>query len=152
MAEEEGDKAKEKIVSREELIGLVQLVIIFTAMLAGREIGNLYGSYRELSNLSVNLSFSEEEMSTYLRDTMQGRNATLTVGMASPSPASTAPRDRSRRSPTTFRKWLISVTLSPIVVNQPEVSDVDLVMYIEGHQVLSKNYTFPRAKVGYITY
>jgi hypothetical protein len=141
---------KEKVVTREELIGLVQLVIIFTALLAGREVGNLYSSYGELSRLSVNLDFTEEEMSTYLRDTIQGRNSTLNVGMAVTIPGFTSTEGQITQVPDYVRKWLISVTLSPIVVNQPEVSDVDLVMFVEGQQVLSKTYTFPKSKVGYI--
>jgi len=144
--------AKEKIVSREELIGLVQLVIIFTAILVGREGGNLYSSYGELSRMSVNLSFTEEEMSSYLRDTMEGRNSTLNIGMAVTIPGFTSTEGQVTQTPDYVRKWLISVTLSPIVVNQPEVSDVDLTMLVEGHEVLSRTYTFPREKVGYISF
>ncbi|MCX6647988.1 MAG: hypothetical protein NTV61_01160 [Candidatus Bathyarchaeota archaeon] len=146
------EKDKEKLVSREEIIGLVQLVIIFTAILAGREVGNLYSSYNELSRLSVNLSFTEEEMSTYLRDTIQGRNSTLNVGMAVTIPGFTSTEGQVTQTPDYVRKWLISVTLSPIVVNQPEVSDVDLIMLVEGQQVLSKTYTFPKQKVGFISF
>jgi hypothetical protein len=150
MAEEEGDKGK--IVSREEIIGFVQLVIIFTAMLAGREIGNLYSSYNELSKMSVNLSFTEEQMSTYLLDTIQGRNATLNVGMGVTIPGFTSTEGQITQVPDYVRKWLISVTLSPIIVTQPEVSDVDIEMFVEGQRVLSKMYTFPRSKVGYISF
>ena len=144
------EKEKERIVSKEELIGLVQLVIIFTAILVGREIGNIYGSYNELSKMAVNLYFSEEEMSTYLRDTIQGNNATLNVGLAVTIPGFTSTEGQVTQTPDYVRKWLISVTLSPIVVTQPEVSDVEVTFLVEGHQVLSKTYSFPRAKVGYI--
>ena len=143
---------KEKIVSREELIGLVQLVIIFTAILAGREVGNLYSSFGELSRMSVNLSFTEEEMAAYLLDAIQGRNSTLNVGMAVTIPGFTSTEGQVTQTPDYVRKWLISITLSPIVVNQPEVSDVDLTLLVEGQPVLSKTYTFPREKVGYISF
>jgi hypothetical protein len=146
------EKEKEKIVSREEIIGLVQLVIIFTAILAGREIGNIYGSYNELSKMAVNLNFSEEEMSNYLRDTIQGKNATLNVGLAVTIPGFTSTEGQVIQTPDYVRRWIISVTLSPIVVTQPEVSDVEVIFLIEGHQVLSKMYSFPRAKVGYISF
>ena len=150
MAEEEGEK--ENIVSREELIGFVQLVIIFTAMFAGREIGNLYSSYNELSSMAVNLSFTEEEMSTYLLDTINGRNTTLNVSMGVTIPGFTSTEGQITQVPDYVRKWLISVTLSPIVVNQPEVSDVDLQMFVEGQLVHSKTYPFPKSKVGYISF
>jgi len=146
------EKEKEKIASREELIGLVQLVIIFTAILVGREIGNIYGSYNELSKMAVNLNFSEEEMSNYLRDTIQGKNATLNVGLAVTIPGFTSTEGQVTQTPDYVRKWIISVTLSPIVVTQPEVSDVEVTFLVEGHQVLSKMYSFPRAKVGYISF
>jgi hypothetical protein len=146
------EKDMEKIVNREELIGLVQLVIIFTAMLVGRGVGDLYSSYGELSRMSVNLSFTEEEMSSYLRDTMEGKYSTLNVGMAVSIPGFTSTEGQITQTPDYVRKWLISITLSPIVVNQPEVSDVDLIMLVEGQQVLSRTYTFPREKVGYISF
>ena len=146
------EKEKEKIVSGEELMGLVQLVIIFTAILAGREIGNIYGSYNELSKMAVALNFSEEGMSNYLRDTIQGKNATLNVGLAVTIPGFTSTEGQVTQTPDYVRKWIISVTLSPIVVTQPEVSDVEVIFLVEGHQVLSKMYSFPRAKVGYISF
>jgi len=143
---------KEKIVSREELLGLVQLVIMFTAILAGREIGNLYSSYGELTHMSVNLNFSEEEMAGYLRDAMQGKNSTLNVGMAVTIPGFTNTEGQVTETPDYVRKWLISVTLSPIVVTQPEVSDVELTFKVEGQSVMTRSYTFPREKVGYISF
>ena len=72
---------KEEPIKREELIGLLQLVIIFTAILAGREIGNLYSTYREVSNLSVFLNVSEEEMAGYLLKTLQGEESNVTIGI-----------------------------------------------------------------------
>ena len=152
MMAEEGDKSKEAIVSREEIIGLVQLVIIFTAILAGREIGNIYGSYNELTHLSVNLALSEAAISNYLIDAMEGRASSLDVGLAITIPDFTSEEGQVTQTPDYVRKWLISVTLSPIVVTQPEVSDVELAMFIEGEQVLTQSYEFPRQKVGYISF
>ncbi len=149
---EEGDKPKEKIVSREELIGFVQLVIIFTAILAGRQIGNVYSSYRELNSLSINLAFSEEAASNYLLDALQGRNSTMKIGMAMTLGGFTSQQGQVTETPDYVRKWMISVTLSPIVVTQPEVSDVDLTMSVEGKQVLSQSFAFPSQKVGYVAY
>ena len=146
------EKDKEKIASREELLGLVQLVIIFTAILAGREIGNLYSSYGELNRMAVNLDFTEEGMSNYLRDAVQGRNGTLNVGLAVTLPGFTSTEGQISQTPDYVRKWLISVTLSPIVVTQPEVSDVSLTFQIEGHTVMNHTYPFTREKVGYISF
>jgi hypothetical protein len=143
---------KEKLVSREELMGLAQLVIIFSAILIGREIGNLYSSYGELSRMSVNLNFTEEEISAYLLDTIQGRNSTLNIGIAVTIPGFTSTEEQITQIPDYVRKWIISITLSPIVVNQPEVSDVSLAMLVEGQQVLNKTYTFSKEKVGYISF
>lgn len=152
MAERDPSKEKEKIASREELLGLVQLVIIFTAILAGREIGNIYSSYGELNRMAVNLDFTEEAMSNYLRDAMQGRNGTLNVGLAVTLPGFTSTEGQITQTPDYVRKWLISVTLSPIVVTQPEVSDVALTFQIEGHTVMNRTYPFTREKVGYISF
>ncbi len=146
------EQNKEKIASREELIGLVQLVIIFTAILAGRQIGNIYSSYGELNRMAVNLEFSEEGMSNYLRDAIQGRNGTINVGLAITIPGFTSTEGHVTQTPDYVRKWLISVTLSPIVVTQPEVSDVYLTFQVEGHTVMNRTYTFTREKVGYITF
>lgn len=143
---------KEEIVSREELIGLVQLVIIFAAILAGREIGNIYGSFRELNNMAVSLNTSEEAVAAYLRDTLQGKNATLGVGMAITIRGYNNTEGQITQTPDYVRKWLISITLSPIVVTQPEVSDVEMHLLIEGQEVASQTYQFPRAKVGYVAY
>jgi hypothetical protein len=146
------EKDKDKIASKEELMGLVQLVIIFTAILAGREIGNLYSSYGELNRMAVNLDFTEEGMSNYLRDAMQGRNGTLNVKLAVTLPGFTSTEGQITQTPDYVRKWLISVTLSPIVVTQPEVSDVTLTFQIEGHTVMNRTYPFTREKVGYISF
>ncbi|MGD0802752.1 MAG: hypothetical protein ABSA11_01600 [Candidatus Bathyarchaeia archaeon] len=146
------EKDKGKIVSREEILGLVQLVIIFTAILAGREIGDLYSSYGELNKMAVNLDFTEEGMSNYLRETIQGRNSTLNVGLAVTLPGFTSTEAQITQTPDYVRKWLISITLSPIVVTQPEISDVDLTFQIEGQTVLNRTYPFPREKVGYISF
>jgi hypothetical protein len=102
--------------------------------------------------MAVNLNFSEEEMSNYLRDTIQGKNATLNVGLAVTIPGFTSTEGQVTQTPDYVRTWLISVTLSPIVVTQPEVSDVEVTFLVEGHQVLSKTYSFSRAKVGYISF
>jgi hypothetical protein len=146
------EKDKDKIASREELLGLIQLVIIFTAILAGREIGNVLSSYGELNRMAVNLDFTEEAMSNYLRDTMQGRNGTLNVGLAVTIPGFTSTEGHVTQTPDYVRKWLISITLSPIVVTQPEVSDVYLTFQVEGHTVMNRTYPFTREKVGYITF
>ncbi len=143
---------KEKIVSREELIGLVQLVIIFAAVLTGREVGNIYGSFRELNNMAVSLNTSEEALASYLRDTLDGKNSTLGIGLAITLRGYNNTQGQVTQTPDYVRKWLISVTLSPIVVTQPEVSDVELHMLIEGREVASQTYQFPRAKVGYVAF
>ncbi len=140
---------KEKVVTREEIIGLVQLVIIFTAILVGREIGNLYSSYNEVSKMSVNLNFSEEDIAAYLQNAMQGKNTTLNIGLAITIPGYVGTEGQVTQTPDYIRKWLISITLSPIVVQQPQVSDITLSFYIEGEQVLSRTYPFPEQNVGY---
>ena len=143
---------KEKAITREEFIGLIQLVVLFTAVLLGREIGDIYSTYNEVSRLSVNLNVPEEEIAGYLRDSMQGNNAQLRVGLAITIPGYVGSEGQITQTPDYVRKWLISVTLSPIVTRQPEVSDVELTVLVEGEKVLSKTYAFPREKVGYISF
>jgi hypothetical protein len=86
----------------------------------------------------------------YLSDALEGKNSTLNVGMAVTIPGFTNTEGQVTETPDYVRKWLISVTLSPIVVTQPEISDVELTFLVEGQPVLTKTYTFPREKVGYI--
>jgi hypothetical protein len=140
---------KEKTVTREEIIGIVQLVIIFAAILVGREIGDLYSSYNEVSKLAVNLNFSEENIAAYLQNAMQGKNKTLNIGLAITISGYNGTEGQVTQTPDYIRKWLISVTLSPIVVQQPQVSDINLNFYVEGEQVLSRTYPFPKQNVGY---
>jgi hypothetical protein len=142
----------EKVITREEFIGLIQLVVLFTAILLGREIGNIYSTYNEVSRLSVNLNVPEEEIARYLRDSLQGNDAKLRVGLAITIPGYIGSEGSVTQTPDYVRKWLISVTLSPIVVRQPEVSDVELTVLLEGEKILSKTFSFPREKVGYISF
>jgi len=143
---------EEKKDQRAELIGLVQLVIIFAAILIGREVGDLYSSYGDMSKLSVAMRVPEEEMARYLHDTLLGTPSDLKVGLSITIPGYVGKEGEVTQTPDYVRKFLISITLSPIVVRQPEVSNITLSFYVEGVLVSNRTYPFPHEKAGFISY
>ncbi len=142
----------EKKDQRAELIGLVQLVIIFAAILIGREVGDIYSSYGDMSKLSVAMSVPEEEMARYLHDTITGTPSDLKVVLSITIPGYEGKEGQVTQTPDYVRKLLISITLSPIVVRQPEVSNITLSFYVEGKLVSNRTYPFPHEKAGFISY
>jgi hypothetical protein len=140
-------------VSREDLINVLQLGLIVAAVLVGREVGNLYSSFGEVSNLKIMLNVEEETLSDYLRGTLAGSGGDLRLGLAITLPG----LNGSLQAPVTqmpdyVRRWLITVTLSPVTVLQPEVSDVEVQLQVEGETIQRWTYTFPREKISYLKF
>jgi len=137
-------------VEGDDIISILFLALLFVAVLAGREIGGIYSSYEEMSQLAVVFQLGEEEIAGYVRDVLQGASSELQVGVALTLPSSRNVEGVVTRLPDYARRWFISVTLSPIVVIQPEVSDVEVTLLVEGEALQTERFGFEREKVPYI--
>ena len=139
-----------KPAQRDEIVGALILVLMFAAIMIGREAGNFYASYEEMKSLKILFRVEEEELSDYLRGVMEGDSPDLDVGITITLPAVIDETKKVTEVPPYARRWLISVALSPVVVRQPSVSDVELELYVEGERVVSEAMSFPKQKVPYI--
>lgn len=142
--------AEPRTMDRGDILSAVTLVLLFLSIMAGREMGNFYASYEELKSLKVLFKVSEEEMSSYLRDVLGGGSPDLDVGLTITLPAVGTETKVVTETPDYVRRWLISVTLSAVVVRQPSVSDVELELLVEDEPIVSEAFSFPREKVPYL--
>lgn len=136
---------------RDEIISLLFMALLFIAVLTGREIGSIYSTYQEISHLAVFFHLEEEEMAGYVRDVLRGEASDLEVGIALTLPSARGAEGVVTQLPDYARRWFISVVLSPIVVRQPEVSDAEVTLWIEGEALQTDRFVFEREKVPYIT-
>jgi hypothetical protein len=134
-----------------ELISVLLIVLLFFAVLMGRELGDIYSSFGEISQLSVLFQVGEEELASYVRDVLRGEASDLEVGLALTLPSVRNVEGVVTQMPDYVRKWMISIYLSPIVVRQPEVSDVEVRLLVEGEVIHTQRFSFEREKVPYIT-
>jgi len=142
--------SEDRQIQRDDLKSVLLLVILFVSVIGGREIGNFASSFREISNLKVFFDVQEEELSRYLRDTIDGAETGLEIGYSVASPLADNTEDIVTTTPDYIKRWIIGVTVSPITVNQPEASDVELEMLVEGQTVDFDIYEYPREKISYI--
>lgn len=133
-----------------EIVGILQIALLFFALLVGRELGNVYSTQHEVSQLSIGFVVEEEELAGFVREALAGVDADLEVGLAFSLPTAVDEEEPVTRVPDYVRRWFISVTLSAIVVQQPEVSDVEVHMFVEEEPMLSATFPFPREKVPYM--
>jgi hypothetical protein len=134
----------------EDLRTIIYIVILFVAVLAGRELGELYNSHRELSRLSVYLEVEEEEAARYLWSILSGSGSELRVGLGLSTPLASSVEGPVTQTPEYVRRWLISVIISPITVQQPDISDMDVELYLEDKPVAQGRLSFVREKVSRI--
>ncbi len=137
-------------IQKDDLKSVLLLVILFVSVIGGREIGNFASSFREISNLKVFFEVQEEELSRYLRDTLDGAETDLEISYSVSSPLADNTEDIVTTTPDYIKRWIIGVTVSPITVNQPEASDVELEMLVEDQTVDLDTYEYPREKISYI--
>jgi hypothetical protein len=142
--------AGRKPIQRDEIIGALTLVIMFIAIMLGRDIGNFYASYNEMKSLKVYFEVSEEELSSYLTNVMNGGSPDIKAGLTITLPSVSNVEGIVTNTPEYVRRWLISLTLSAVIVRQPEVSDVQMNFSIEGQPVASDTLRFPKQKVPYL--
>ena len=76
-----------KPFKRGEIISALTLVMLFFSVMAGREVGSFYASYDEMKSLKIFFKVTEEEMSSYLRDVLQGGSPELGFGLTITLPA-----------------------------------------------------------------
>ena len=144
------DQRSSRRMTRDELVSLLQTALLFFALLVGRELGGIYSTHREVSQLSLGFVVEEEEIAGFIRDVLAGDEAALEVGLAFTLSSARGVEEPVTKMPDYVRRWFISVTLSAIVVQQPEVSEVEVNMYVEGEPVLTATFPFEREKVPYL--
>lgn len=142
----------DKPLQRDELIGALTLIILFVSIVGGREIGNYYASYQEMTRLTVLFEVTEEELSRYITGLVQGEQTDLDIGLIITAPGANNTADIVISTPDYVDRWLIGLTVSPIVVNQPEASEVELEMLIEDEVVDEALYDFPKQKISFIKF
>ncbi|MBT7912619.1 hypothetical protein HN588_01780, partial [Candidatus Bathyarchaeota archaeon] len=137
-------------IQKDDLKSVLLLVIMFISVIGGREIGNFYSSFRDISNLKVFFEVQEEELSRYLRNTVDGIETDLKIGYSVASLRVDTSEDLVTTTPDYIKRWIIGVTVSPITVNQPEASNVELEMLVEDQLVDQDTYEYPKEKISYI--
>jgi len=142
--------AETKPVQRDEIVGALILVLLFATVMIGREAGNFYASYEEMKSLKVLFKIEEEELSGYLRGVLGGETQEMGVGITVTLPSVSDEAGLVTDVPDYARRWLISVALSPVLVRQPSVSDVELQLFVEGELVADEIMPFPKVKVPYL--
>jgi len=139
-------------LDRDELISVLFMALLFIAVLGGRELGSIYGSFQEVSKLSVVLQLDEEETAEFLDEVLQGEEPDLEVGVALTLPSVTNVEGMVPRLPDYTRKWLISVTVAPVLVHPPEVSTVEIDIIVEDEIVQTVAFDFGREKIHYLIF
>lgn len=138
-------------LERDELVSVLFMALLFVIVLTGREIGKIYSGYQEVSHLSVVFRLGEEEIAGYVRDVLRGAPSDLEVGMALTLPSARSGGGVVTQLPDYARRWFISVTLSPIIVHQPEVSDMEITLLVEGETIQASRFSFEREKVSFLS-
>lgn len=134
---------------REELFAFLKLAMLFIVLILGREAGRIYSSYTEVSQLSIIFDVQEEELAGFVQDFMDGGDPDLQVGLMLSIPSAQSIEGHVTRVPDYARRWLISVYLSAVVVRQPEVSDVEIQLWVEDELLEEQSFSFVREPVPY---
>lgn len=142
--------SQRKPKNRDDLRSVLFLLILFVSVVGGRELGNYYSTYEGMTKLKVLFEVSEEELSRYLIEVVEGKETPLAIGYSITSPNADNSIDLVTSQPDYVKRWIIGLTVSPIKVNQPEASDVDFEMLVEDVTVDKDIYRFPREKVNYL--
>lgn len=142
----------DKPIRRDEIISILTLVLLFVSVVGGREVGNYFASYQEMTKLKVLFEVSEEELSRYIIDVVDGRETSLDIGLIITSQKADNSADIVTVTPDYIKRYMIGLTVSPVVVNQPAASAVELNMFIEDKKILEAVYDYPKQKISYIRY
>jgi hypothetical protein len=134
---------------REELFAFLKLAMLFIVLILGREAGRIYSSYTEVSQLSIIFDVREEELAGFVREFMEGGDPDLRVGLMLSIPSAQSIEGHVTKVPDYARRWLISVYLSAVVVRQPEVSDVEIQLWVEDELLEEQAFSFVKEPVPY---
>ena len=134
---------------REELFAFLKLAMLFIVLILGREAGRIYSSYTEVSQLSIIFDVREEELAGFVREFMEGGDPDLRVGLMLSISSAQSIEGHVTRVPDYARRWLISVYLSAVVVRQPEVSDVEIQLWVEDELLEEQAFSFVKEPVPY---
>ena len=145
-----GKKSKGKL-DRDELISVLFLTLLFLVLLVGRELGSIYSGYGEISRLSVLFQVGEDELAGYMADVLGGEESDLDVGIALTLPSVRNVEGIVTELPDYARKWMIGIAVAPIVVRQPEVSDMEVRIMVEGEEIHFQSFRSEKEKVPYIS-
>jgi hypothetical protein len=135
--------------ARDELVSFLKLALLFIVLILGREAGRIYSSYTEVSRLSIIFDVREEDLAGFIREFTSGGDPDLRVGLMLTLPSAQSIEGHVTKVPDYARRWLISVYLSAVVVRQPEVSDVDIRLWVEDELMAEQVFSFPREPVPY---
>jgi hypothetical protein len=105
-----------------------------------------------MTKLKVLFEVTEEALSMYLVDTLHGLDTDLEIGLVISSPRADNEVNLVTDTPDYVSRWLVGLTVSPVRVNQPEVSDVEITMYIEDSLVDEALYSFPKQKISFLRF
>ena len=144
-------RRKREKKERDELISLLFLAFLFSVLLVGKELGSIYNVYGEISRLSVLFQLDEGELAGYVENVLGGEEPDLNVGISLTLPSFRNVEGIVTEMPDYARKWLISVAVSPIIVRQPEISDVEIRLLVEGEEVHFQRFPSKKERVPYIS-
>jgi hypothetical protein len=144
-------KRKKGKTERDDLVSLLFLALLFFVLLVGREFGSIYSGYGEISRLSVLFQMDEDELADYMEGVLGGEEPVLDVGIALTLPSVRNVEGIVTEMPDYTRKWMIGVAVSPIIVRQPEISDVEIRLLVEGEEVHFQRFLCEKEKVPYIS-
>jgi len=134
---------------RDELVSFLKLALLFIVLVLGREAGRIYSSYIEVSQLSIIFDVREEELAGFVREFTSGGDPDLRAGLMLSLPSAQSIEGHVTMVPDYARRWLISFYLSAVVVRQPEVSDVNIQLWVEDEFMVEQSFSFPREPVPY---
>ena len=129
---------------RDELVGALKIALLVSVVLLGWKLGNIYSAYNRVSHLSINFEVEEGELAHYVREALARNDANLKVGLAFTLPSAQNVGGPVTQVPHYVHRWLISVTLSPIVVRLPEISDIEAQLWVEDELMLTQAFPFER--------
>ncbi|MBS7630761.1 hypothetical protein KEJ47_04175 [Candidatus Bathyarchaeota archaeon] len=137
--------------SKEDIVILVEIILLFSAVLAGRELGSLYNEYVETSRLSVFLEVAEEDFALFIKKASNGSDLNLNTGLVFSIPSFESVEREKTEIPDYVRRWLISLTLNAITVRQPEASDMEVELWVEDSLIKKSIFKFEREKISFFS-
>jgi len=144
--------AKHKLLSKDEVVRVLMLLLVFTAVLGGRELGNYYAKFESITKMKILFEVTEEETHRWMTRLLAGEDAWLNFGLILADLRMENPAEHVTNTPDYVKRWWIGLTVSPVLVNQPEISDIEVNIFIEDTLIDGSIHHFPKEKISYIYY